>query len=185
MLMIVVVRRNNLNLVKIGNKLKTCSRGRGLVLKPPSTIIKEGANQAIATCFYNNVIPFNMARSDEYFEMFELVAKHGIGFNPPSYYETRIKYLKEEVKLTNARLEEQKVEWKKVGCTIMTDDWTDKRRMIILNFLVHSPRGTFFLKSIDAYHIAKTTDRIFKMIDEVVEEIEEDNVVQVVTSIQL
>ncbi|KAF1897926.1 hypothetical protein Lal_00032688 [Lupinus albus] len=63
----------------------------------------------------------------------------------------------------------------------MTDGWTDKRRRTILNLLVHSPKGTVLLKSIDASHIAKTADRIFKMIDEVVEEIEEDNVVQVVT----
>ncbi|XP_019453408.1 PREDICTED: uncharacterized protein LOC109354992 [Lupinus angustifolius] len=143
--------------------------------------IKEEANQAIARCFYNNVISFNVARSDEYFEMFELVAKHGPGFKHPSYHEIRVKYLKEEVKLTNARLEEHKVEWKKVGCTLMTDGWTDKRRRTILNFLVHSPKGTVFLKSIDASHIAKTADRIFKMIDEIVEEIGEDNVVQVVT----
>ncbi|KAF1885331.1 hypothetical protein Lal_00029220, partial [Lupinus albus] len=143
--------------------------------------IKEEVNQAIARCFYNNAIPFNVARSDEYFEMFELVAKHGPGFKPPSYHEIRVKYLKQEVKLTNDRLEEHKAKWKKVGCTIMTDGWTDKRRRTILNFLVHIPKGTIFLKSIDASHIAKTVDRIFKMIDEVVEEIGEDNVVQVVT----
>ncbi|XP_019416378.1 PREDICTED: uncharacterized protein LOC109327663 [Lupinus angustifolius] len=143
--------------------------------------IKEEANQAIARCFYNNAIPFNVARSDEYFEMFELVAKHGPGVKPPSYHEIKVKYLKEEVKLTNARLEEHKAEWKKVGCTIMTDGWTDKRGMTILNFLVHSPKGIVFLKSIDASHIAKTADRIFKMIYDVVEEIGEDNVVQVVT----
>ncbi|KAE9615327.1 putative ribonuclease H-like domain-containing protein [Lupinus albus] len=121
-----------------------------------------------------------MARSAEYFEMFELVAKHGPGFKPPSYYEIRVKNLKEEVKFTHARLEEHKAEWKKVGCTIMTDGWTDKRMRTILNFLVHSPKGTVFLKSIDASHISKTADMIFKMIDEVVEEIGEDKV-QVVT----
>ncbi|KAF1898308.1 hypothetical protein Lal_00033075, partial [Lupinus albus] len=57
--------------------------------------IKEEANQAISRCFYNNAIPFNVARSDEYFEMFELVAKHGPGFKPPSYHGIMVKYLKE------------------------------------------------------------------------------------------
>ncbi|KAF1883279.1 hypothetical protein Lal_00030385, partial [Lupinus albus] len=137
--------------------------------------IKEEANQVIARCFYNNAISFNVARSDEYFEMFELVMKHGSGFKPPSDHEIRVKYLKEEVK--------NKAEWKKVGYTIITDGWSDKRRRTILNFLVHSPKGTIFLKSIDASHIAKTTNRICKMIDEVVEEVEEDNVVQVVTKL--
>ncbi|KAF1872206.1 hypothetical protein Lal_00039368 [Lupinus albus] len=53
--------------------------------------------------------------------MFELIAKHDPGFKPPSYHEIRVKYLKEDVKLTNARLEEHKAEWKKVECTITTD----------------------------------------------------------------
>ncbi|KAF1879913.1 hypothetical protein Lal_00022818 [Lupinus albus] len=128
--------------------------------------------KSLQCAFKNNVIPFNVARSDEYFEMFELVTKHAPRFKHPSYHEIMVKYLKEEVKLTNARLEEHKAEWKKVGCTIMTDGWTDKRRRTILNCLVHNPNGTVFLKSIDASHIAKTADRIFKMIDEVVEKIE-------------
>jgi hypothetical protein len=63
----------------------------------------------------------------------------------------------------------------------MTDGWTDRKRRTILNFLVHSPKGTVFLKSIDASDITKTADKVFKMIDDVVEEIGEENVVQVVT----
>ncbi|KAF1862106.1 hypothetical protein Lal_00026623 [Lupinus albus] len=137
--------------------------------------IKEETNQVFGMYFYDNVILFYMARSDEYFEMFELIAKHGLGFKPPSYHEIRVKYLKEEVKLINARLEEHTTDWKKVRCTIMSDGWTDKRRRTILNLLVHGPKGTIFLKYIDISHIAKIVHRIFKMIDK------EDNVVQVVT----
>jgi len=53
--------------------------------------------------------------------------------------------------------------------------------MTILNFLVNSPRGTVFLKSIDAYDVCKTVEKIFKMIDDIVEEVGENNVIQVVT----
>ncbi|XP_058754740.1 uncharacterized protein LOC131627905 [Vicia villosa] len=56
-----------------------------------------------------------------------------------------------------------------------------KRRRTILNFLVNSPKGTVFLKSIDACDITKTTGKIFKMIDDIVEEVGEENVVQVIT----
>lgn len=45
---------------------------------------------------------------------------------------------------------------------------------------MNSPKGTVFLKSIDASYITKTAERIYKMIDDVVEEVGEDNVVQVV-----
>lgn len=63
----------------------------------------------------------------------------------------------------------------------MSDGWTDKRRRTILNFLVNNTKGTVFLKLIDASHISKTTDKIFEMVDQIVEEVGEENVVQIVT----
>lgn len=143
--------------------------------------IREDACHAIARFFYNNAIPFNVARSEEFPIMCELIARHGQGFKPPSYNDIRVKYLKQEVKLTMNAIEEHRAVWKQVGCTLMTDGWTDTRRRTILNFLVNSPKGTVFLKSIDASHISKTAEAIFKMLDEVVQEIGEENVVQVVT----
>ena len=143
--------------------------------------IREDACRAIARFFYNNAIAFNVAKSDEFKEMCELISQHGQGFVPPSYHQIRVKYLKEEVKLTMEALEAHRKEWKTTGCSIMTDGWTDKRRRTILNFLVNSPKGTIFLKSVDASHITKTADKIFEMLDEVVEEVGEENVVQVVT----
>jgi hypothetical protein len=40
--------------------------------------------------------------------------------------------------------------WKHYGCTLMSDDWTDKRGRHLINFLVNSPEGTYFLESVDA-----------------------------------
>ncbi|XP_058764574.1 uncharacterized protein LOC131638031 [Vicia villosa] len=76
---------------------------------------------------------------------------------------------------------ERMVAWKKLGCTIRTDGWTDRRRMTIRNFLVNSPKGTIFLKYIDASDIINIVDNMFKMIDDVVAEVGEDNMVQGVT----
>ncbi|XLS45017.1 hypothetical protein HN51_001882 [Arachis hypogaea] len=134
--------------------------------------LREEACDKIASFIYNNAIPFNVARSEEYHSMLE---------KPPSYDELRGKLLKKKVESTKLTVEEHKAEWKKSGCTIMTDGWTDKRRRTILNFLVNSPKETVFLKSINASDICKTAEKIFKMIDEVVEEVGEENVVQVVT----
>jgi hypothetical protein len=130
--------------------------------------------------FYNNVIPFNVARSEEFPVMCDMILRHGNGFKPPSYHDLRVKLLNQEVKSTNDALEEHRKEWRKTGCTIMTDGWTDRRRTI-LNFLVNSPKGTVFLKYVDASNICKTTDKIFEMIDAFVEEVGEDNVIQIVT----
>jgi len=71
-------------------------------------------------------------------------------------------------------LEEHKLFWKKNGCTIMTNGLIDRRRTM-LNFLVNSLKETIFLKSIDAFDISKTTDKIFKMMDDFVEKVGEDN----------
>ncbi|XP_068503640.1 uncharacterized protein [Phaseolus vulgaris] len=142
---------------------------------------REDTCQQIALFFYNNVIPFNVARSEEFTKMVEMIAKHDPGIKPPSYHEIRVKYLKQQVEKTNQILEEHRLCWKKYGCTIMTDGWTDRKRRTILNFLVNSPKGIVFLKSIDASDISKTADKIFKMMDDVVEEVGEDNVMQIVT----
>ena len=44
-----------------------------------------------------------------------------------------------------------------------------------------SSKGTVFLKSIDASTISKTVEKVFQMMDNIVEEVGEDNVIQVVT----
>lgn len=67
--------------------------------------LREEACQDIALFFYNNAIPFNVANSEEYKKMFESVARHGLGFKPPSYHEVRVKYLKLAVVKTNHSLE--------------------------------------------------------------------------------
>jgi len=50
----------------------------------------------------------------------------------------------------------------------------------ICNFLVSSPKGTVFLSSMDTSNMFKTTNKVFEMLDVIVERIEEENVVQVV-----
>ncbi|KAF1874144.1 hypothetical protein Lal_00041589 [Lupinus albus] len=45
----------------------------------------------------------------------------------------------------------------------------------ILNFLVNSSKGTVFLKSIDASHFSKIVDKVFRMMNEIVEEVGEEN----------
>ena len=63
----------------------------------------------------------------------------------------------------------------------MSDGWTDKKRRSICNVLVNSPKETIFLSSVDTSNISKTADKVFEMLDAIVERIEEENVVQAVT----
>ena len=53
----------------------------------------------------------------------------------------------------------------------MSDGWTDGKSRCFINFLVNSPAGTWFMKSIDASDTIKNGELMFKYLDEVVEEI--------------
>ena len=114
--------------------------------------------------------------------MLKSVTSFGKRLKPPSYHEVRCSFLKKETDLINGGLmENYKAEWGKTGCTRMSDGWTDGKHRSITNFLVNSPRGSVFLKSIDTSGICKNADNLFELLDSMVEEIGEDNVVQVVT----
>jgi len=57
------------------------------------------------------------------------------------------------------------------------DGWRDKKRLSICNFLVNSPIGTIFLYSLDTLDISKLVDKVFKMLDDIVKFVGEENVV--------
>lgn len=142
---------------------------------------REEACQAIARFFYNNVIRLDAVKSDEFITMCDMVSKHGVGFKPPSFDEIKGKYLTDEVEFTMEALAEHRAVWKITGCTIMVDDWYDEKEFRdILNFFVNSPKGTFFLKSVESADIS-SPEELFKMMDDIVEEVGEENVVQIVT----
>ena len=71
--------------------------------------------------------------------------------------------------------------WKEYGRSIMSDGWTDGKGRVLVNFLVNSPKRTFFLKSIDVSDSVKNGELMFNYIDEVVKEVGEENVIQIIT----
>lgn len=107
-----------------------------------------------------------------------MVGEYGRGLNPPSFDEIRVPLLKKEVDYTRSLLEAYKKEWKKTGCTLMSDGWSDRKNRSICNFLVNSPKGTIFLASFDTSDIIKTKEHVFAMLDELVAKIGEENVVR-------
>ncbi|XP_057838522.2 uncharacterized protein LOC131048545 [Cryptomeria japonica] len=113
--------------------------------------------------------------------MVDAIAICGAGFKAPSDSEISGPILIELVADVKATLEEHREIWKKKGCTIMTDGWTDRRNRTLLNFLVSSAGGTMFIKSIDASAHSKNATYLCEVIEEVIYEVGEENVVQVVT----
>lgn len=58
---------------------------------------------------------------------------------------------------------------------------TDKKNRSITNFLVHSPRGTIFIRSLNTSSIHKNVGQLFTLLDSIMDEIGEENVVQIAT----
>ncbi|CAN1725846.1 hypothetical protein LINPERHAP1_LOCUS258 [Linum perenne] len=98
--------------------------------------LRKDAAKSIARWFYLTGTSFNAAREPEYYTMFELAARHGPGFKPPSYHEIRETLL--------------------------------------------NPKGTIFIESLDTSHYSKNTQKVFEILDDVVEKVGEENVIQIV-----
>ncbi|KAL0904189.1 hypothetical protein M5K25_026264 [Dendrobium thyrsiflorum] len=87
----------------------------------------------------------------------------------------------EELPNTEWSIDEIKRTWSETGITIMSDGWSDIKNRSLINILINNPYGMMFLRSVEASDEVKIIDFIFNLLDGVVEEIEEQSVVQVVT----
>ncbi|XP_018436020.1 uncharacterized protein LOC108808357 [Raphanus sativus] len=137
---------------------------------------------AIARWFYDAGIPFNAASHESFKKMTEAIAQYGMGLKPPSMYEIRFPLLQKEVAIVQDELVPNREEWAAKGCTIMSDGWRDSVvQKDIINFLVNSPKGSVFIRSKEVSEVVKDATLLFKLLDDMVEEVGEMNVVQVVT----
>jgi hypothetical protein len=142
---------------------------------------KEEADKIVAKCFLWSDIPFNIAKNPFYHSMFEVAAIVGPGYRGPSYNELRGPLLQGEKVDCTKRLGELRESWEITGCTVMSDGWTDGKGRSILNFLVNCPRGTMFIKSIDASAYVKDAQLLCELLDNFIQEIGPQYVVQVIT----
>ena len=99
---------------------------------------------------------------------------------PPSPYEIKNKYLEREYKDMEAYVNQQRDKWKTYGCTIMSDGWTGPTRLSIINFMVYPKGSTVFLKIFNASNNIKDHKYIYKLLKNVIKEVEVDNMVQIV-----
>ncbi|CAA0809321.1 hAT transposon superfamily protein, partial [Striga hermonthica] len=89
--------------------------------------------------------------------------------------------LKKAVERTKLKVKPHEDEWKKSGCSIMMDAWSDRKRRSIMNLCVNSKMGTIFLSSKESSDISHTSEMIFEYVDQCIEQVWPKNVVQVVT----
>ncbi|KAH6830676.1 Agenet domain-containing protein [Perilla frutescens var. hirtella] len=120
--------------------------------------VKELRNQVCldkGRFFYENGISFNCARSASLTNMVHSIGNYGRGLKAPTMYELRTWILNEKEKTTFAFVDEIKATWKKTSVSLLLD--------------------------VDASYNVKDAQKLFKLLDSVIEEVVEDIVVQVVT----
>ncbi|TXG64053.1 hypothetical protein EZV62_011047 [Acer yangbiense] len=148
------------------------------------TILKErvhATQKYVAKWVYQVGISFNAIDNDCYLQMVEAIGRFGPSFKPPSQWQLREPFLKEEFESTKEALKKQEESWKIDGCTIMTDAWTDRKRRSIMNLCVNCKEDTTFLSSKESSDVAHTGEHIFSYVLAAIEEVGPENVVQVVT----
>ena len=112
--------------------------------------VKEKTDICVTRWFLDASIPFNATNSVFYQPMFDAVCAFGSGYKAPLCNQMRGPYLAKCVEETRKFVDGFRTHWRETGCTIMADGWTDRKRRTLINFLVYCPKGTVFLKSVDA-----------------------------------
>ncbi|XP_065876722.1 uncharacterized protein [Euphorbia lathyris] len=138
-------------------------------------------HQFLARWMYESIVPFNSIENDSFKRVVEAIGQFGLGYKPPTQYLLRGSLLKEEVDRTEGLLGKQEDGWRKNGCSIMTDAWSDRKRRSIMNLCVNCPEGTPFLSSMEASNDSHTGQYIFEYVGKCIEDIRQERVVQVVT----
>ncbi|XP_038711767.1 uncharacterized protein LOC120005961 [Tripterygium wilfordii] len=153
-----------------------------------TTMTSTNAKQArsrvcldIGRFFFENAIPFNVARSPSFINMCRSIGSYGQGLKPPTMHELRTWILKDELDTSKKIVDNIKKTWAHTGVSILSDGWTDISGRTLINFLVNNPNGTVFLRCVDTSEHMKDADLLFKLLDGIVEEVGEELVVQVVT----
>ncbi|XP_061358953.1 uncharacterized protein LOC133303104 [Gastrolobium bilobum] len=127
-------------------------------------------------------LPFNAANDPCFQEMFDAVCNLGADFKAPTMHMLRGALLDSWVDEVHDLVESYRNVWKHTGCTIMADGWTDRCRRTLINFFVYCPKGTVFLKSVDASHASKTAYLLYQLFKDIVLFVGPENVVQFVTN---
>jgi len=103
--------------------------------------------------------------------MFDVVVVVGLGYKAPTFTELKRPLFQDEKIDCTSRLEEFMAPWEQTGCAVMSDGWTDHKGRTLLNFLVSCPKGTMFMKSVDASAHIKDAHTLCELLDIFIQEV--------------
>ncbi|XP_026419433.1 uncharacterized protein LOC113315358 [Papaver somniferum] len=134
----------------------------------------KDAWKSISAWMTENSISFNTVRCPSFQEMIYAIGEYGKAMPAPSYHQIRTNLFKEQLEEMKKFVDTFRVHWKRYGCSIMSDGWTDGKKRHLINFLVNCPKGSVFLKSVDASDRTNDADFIRELVKEVINDAGKD-----------
>eukprot|EP01018_Ginkgo_biloba_P017160 Gb_40238 [translate_table: standard] len=142
---------------------------------------KGEVDLAIARFFYANGISFNVARLPYYGEMVKAIQGALSGYKPPGFEKLCTTLVDKEKGCVEEEVAPLKHAWSIDGCSIVMDGWTDIRNRPLLNIIVSSTLGPYFLRAIDCSRKEKNTFFLRDVLSATIDEVGISDVVQVIT----
>jgi hypothetical protein len=144
---------------------------------------KQEANRVVGRCLFWSDISLSITKNNPFFQsMCDVIAIVGLKYKFPTYKKLQGGgILQSEKNDICTRLEDLKKSSETTGCTVVSNGWTDGKGRTLINFLVHFPRVTVFIKSVDALAHVKDATLLCKLLDGFIQEIGLQHVVQIIT----
>jgi hypothetical protein len=137
---------------------------------------KQIVDDHVADFLYENKIPLHVVNSGSWEITLESIGQYEPGYRGPSYHKVRVPGLERVVTRTSELRKKHELAWKEYGCSLMSDGWTDMRQRHLINFLVNSPAGTYFLTSVDASSEIASATMLADLLEKQIEKIGKENV---------
>ncbi|MCO5609656.1 hypothetical protein L7F22_063886 [Adiantum nelumboides] len=109
---------------------------KGALIKAWESEACQDASVALQRFFFAEDIPHWKVRSPYFLDMVKAIARAGPSFKPLSNHCLRTKELHAEVNCVEKDLLEVREKWKRYGCSIVCDGWSNNRRRPIINIMV-------------------------------------------------
>ncbi|KAK3011670.1 hypothetical protein RJ639_010683, partial [Escallonia herrerae] len=116
----------------------------------PTQECADHADIAVANFMFVTGLPLSASNSFYFQQMADAIAAAGPGYKMPSYNSLRGKLLNRSCQDVSKPLHELRKSWEITGCSVMVDRWSDSTGRTVINFFVYCPKGTLFLKSVEA-----------------------------------
>ncbi|XP_026450565.1 uncharacterized protein LOC113350646 [Papaver somniferum] len=129
--------------------------------------------KCISAWMTENSIAFNTIRCLSFQQMIFAIGDYGKAMSPPYYHQIRTNLFKEQLEEIKKFVDTFREHWKRFGCSIMSYGWTDGKKRYLINFLVNYPKGSVFLKSVDASNRT--------LVKEVINDVGAENIVHFIT----